>query len=197
MRAPPRKRDTTVRSSFGQRGIHWVIPTHGTLRKVFSNPTYAGVYTWGRTETRIDFRDGALSKSRARCKVPVEEARVFIRDHHPAYITWEQFEANRARTADNKPRWGVSDNRGAIRKGGALLAGLLRCGHCGRRTHVLYSGTPVYSCHGDSKDESRRDCLNVGAVRVDVAVSEQRTAMSSVGSGGDSGGHARRSIAGC
>ena len=75
-----------VRSSFGDRGIQWVIPTHATLRKVFSNPTYAGVYVWGRTETQVDYRDGALRKSRARCKVPVEEARVFIRDHHPAYI---------------------------------------------------------------------------------------------------------------
>ena len=88
-------------------------------------------------------------------------------------ITWEQFEANRARTTDNRPRWRVSDSRGAIRKGGAMLAGLLRCGHCGRRMRVSYSGTPLYICHGTSNDDSRRDCLSVGAVRVDLAVSEQ------------------------
>ncbi|MFN3129893.1 zinc ribbon domain-containing protein [Roseibium sp.] len=36
--------------------------------------------------------------------------------------------------------------RGAVRRGEALLAGLLRCGHCGRKLHVAYSGkagTPV------------------------------------------------------
>jgi hypothetical protein len=32
-------------------------------------------------------------------------------------------------------------SRGALRRGAALLAGLLRCGHCGRKLHVAYSGT--------------------------------------------------------
>jgi len=31
--------------------------------------------------------------------------------------------------------------RGAVRKGEALLTGLLRCGHCGRRLLVSYNGT--------------------------------------------------------
>ena len=42
--------------------------------------------------------------------------------------------------------------RGAVRRGEALLAGLMRCGHCGRRLHVSYSGTDGfcvrYNCRG-------------------------------------------------
>jgi len=34
--------------------------------------------------------------------------------------------------------------RGSVRRSDALLAGLLRCGHCGRRLHVSYSGTVGY-----------------------------------------------------
>ncbi len=42
----------------------------------------------------------------------------------------------------------ISDNangksfmsRGSIRRGEALVAGLLRCGHCGRKLHIAYSG---------------------------------------------------------
>ncbi|MER8760417.1 recombinase zinc beta ribbon domain-containing protein [Mesorhizobium sp. M0976] len=30
--------------------------------------------------------------------------------------------------------------RGAPRRGELLLGGLLRCGHCGRKLHVAYSG---------------------------------------------------------
>src|SRR6266446_9442225 len=30
--------------------------------------------------------------------------------------------------------------RGAVRRGDLLLPGLLRCGHCGRKLHVHYSG---------------------------------------------------------
>ena len=41
--------------------------------------------------------------------------------------------------ADNATRVGAVA-RGAVRRGDDLLAGLLRCGHCGRRLHVSYSG---------------------------------------------------------
>jgi Recombinase zinc beta ribbon domain len=42
--------------------------------------------------------------------------------------------------------------RGAVRRGETLLAGLLRCAHCGRKLHVAYSGTNRdvgrYHCRG-------------------------------------------------
>jgi hypothetical protein len=49
------------------------------------------------------------------------------------------FERNQRLISDNaKGRSFMS--RSWVRRGEALLAGLLRCGHCGRKLHVAYSG---------------------------------------------------------
>ena len=53
--------------------------------------------------------------------------------------------------ADNANAKGLL-SRGAVRRGETLLAGLLRCGHCGRKLHVAYSGATGdvgrYHCKG-------------------------------------------------
>ena len=59
---------------------------------------------------------------------------------------------------------------GAVRAGKALLAGLLRCGHCGRKMHVGYwgkSGTsPRYRCRGTC-DAGGTSCVMFGGAGVD------------------------------
>ena len=59
---------------------------------------------------------------------------------------------------------------GAVRAGKALLAGLLRCGHCGRKMHVSYwgkSGTsPRYRCRG-TFDAGGTYCVMFGGAGVD------------------------------
>ena len=42
--------------------------------------------------------------------------------------------------ANNATGKGSAAVSGAVRRGELLLAGLLRCGHCGRKLHVAYSG---------------------------------------------------------
>jgi Recombinase zinc beta ribbon domain len=63
---------------------------------------------------------------------------------------------------------------GAARRGPALLSGLLRCGRCGRKLYVAYSGTPGrvprYVCHGGRIDRGSASCLTIGGLRVDRAV---------------------------
>ena len=63
---------------------------------------------------------------------------------------------------------------GAAKGGGALLSGLLRCGRCGRKLQVLYSGNggrvPRYICHGDRGDRGSSRCLTVGSLKVDRRV---------------------------
>ena len=64
----------------------------------------------------------------------------------PAYITPERFWANQERLAANRAR---SDAAGAVRQGPSLLGGILRCGRCGQRMMVAYSGPASrlrYSC---------------------------------------------------
>src|SRR6516225_4548252 len=62
----------------------------------------------------------------------------------------------------------------AVREGGALLQGLARCGHCGRRLHTHYRGrnaSPGYHCPGKVLVENRGVyCLNIGGIQIDEAV---------------------------
>ena len=64
--------------------------------------------------------------------------------------------------------------RGAVRTGEALLAGLLRCGHCGRRLLVSYNGTKGdigrYNCDATRSNPGGPPCISFGALRVDEAV---------------------------
>ena len=63
-----------------------------------------------------------------------------------------------------------------MREGSALLQGLARCGHCGRRLRTHYHGrlsSPGYHCPGRIIVESRGVyCLNVGGVQIDDAVAQ-------------------------
>ncbi|MER9877468.1 helix-turn-helix domain-containing protein [Mesorhizobium sp. M0195] len=67
--------------------------------------------------------------------------------------------------------------RGAIRRGEALLPGLLRCARCGRRLHVAYSGkggnTQRYVCRGTFSDKAVDNCIRFGGMRVDRAVVQE------------------------
>jgi hypothetical protein len=59
-------------------------------------------------------------------------------------------------TRRNAVNWEGNEATAAIRAGQGLLAGLLRCGHCGRKLHVRYwggTGTNArYLCRGDYDD---------------------------------------------
>jgi hypothetical protein len=70
----------------------------------------------------------------------------------------------------------ISDNangksfmsRGSIRRGGALLAGLLRCGHCGSKLHVAYSSengsSGRYHCRGSQFNHGDDPCISFGGI---------------------------------
>jgi hypothetical protein len=51
----------------------------------------------------------------------------------------DAFERNQRIIADNATGMGGAIAKGAVRQGEVLLAGLLRCGHCGRKLQVHYS----------------------------------------------------------
>jgi len=59
-------------------------------------------------------------------------------------------------------------SRGSIRRGEALLAGLLRCGHCGRKLHVAYSGengsAGRYHCRGGQFNHGGDPCISFGGM---------------------------------
>jgi hypothetical protein len=59
-----------------------------------------------------------------------------LHDHHPQYLSWEQYERNQAMIAANTNMKSRMERK-AARGGRALLAGLLRCRRCGRMLHVV------------------------------------------------------------
>jgi hypothetical protein len=69
--------------------------------------------------------------------VPREKWHVLLQDRHEGYIDWDGCEQNQRAIADNTNRNGQVV-QGAVRGGAALLSGLLRCGHCGRKLKVRY-----------------------------------------------------------
>jgi hypothetical protein len=108
--------------------------------------------------------------------MPQDEWRVVIPGHHPAYITWDQFLANRQRLAGNRTNCEVL--AGPAREGLCLLQGLLLCGICGRRLSVRYTGNgglyPIYQCNWTHREAlSRQACMNVASKPLDDAIAER------------------------
>jgi hypothetical protein len=98
-------------------------------------------------------------------------------DHHDGYIDWPTYEHNQRVIADNTNMRGAMA-RGALRRGEALLAGLLRCAHCGRKLHVGYGGSQGtvarYHCKGAAINHgSPQGCISFGSLRVDEAVGRE------------------------
>ncbi len=151
----------------------WELPKPALLHKLISHPIFAGVYARGRTHSFVDYVDGKLRKRVRRIHSP-EEWRVCIKDHHEPYVSWEQYEGNLAKLAEARPRWPMSDHRGAVREGPALLAGLVRCGHCGRKLRVVYNkkSTAQYYCDGSGPRNVQR-CLSFGSKLVDENIGQQ------------------------
>jgi DNA invertase Pin-like site-specific DNA recombinase len=159
----------------GGTQMTWKVPGYATVLSTLSNPFYCGAYAFGRTEVRRGIVDGRPFKSGGHRK-PRSEWRVLIRDHHPGYISWAEYERNQRVLTDNAFMVN-SGSRKAGRGGRALLAGLLRCGRCGRRLGVMYKGStnrvPRYLCDGAHWQYGTDRCISFGGLRVDEAISVQ------------------------
>jgi len=156
----------------GGRQITWKLPVYNTLHHMLTNPVYAGAYVFGRTGSRTTIEAGRKRIVRGFRK---ERAAwdVLILDHHEGYIGWTDFERNQRLISDNANGKSFM-SRGSVRRGQALLAGLLRCGHCGRKLHVAYSGADGdvgrYHCRGGYLNHGGDRCISFGGMRIDRAV---------------------------
>jgi DNA invertase Pin-like site-specific DNA recombinase len=161
-----------VRYDAGRRRIEWVGANHGAIMRMLQNPTYAGAYAFGRHEHRMRIVNGRAVKTAGHVRAR-DRWSVLLRDHHPAYISWEQFEKNQVLMSENAHMIKRADRK-AGRGGRALLTGMLRCGRCGRMLRVSYTAEERrahhYRCQGGP---AKKACLGVGGVRVDRAVAER------------------------
>ena len=153
----------------------WGRLTHSRVLGILANPSYAGVYVFGRFQSTKQVSPSGDVVTRSR-PVPQDAWRVMIRDHHEGYIDWDQFVANRHRLAANRTNSeGLS---GPAREGLCLLQGLLVCGRCGRRLTVRYTGSngiyPMYECCWQHREAiAPRACLSVPAPPLDQAITDR------------------------
>ena len=150
------------------REVIWKPAGYNSIKKMLANPVYAGAYVWGRSVVRVDLADGHKHVSRELRSDP-EDWPILIPDHHDGYINWDDYQRNQRMIADNAGA--MPSARGAVRHGSGLLAGLLRCGHCGRKLQVNYRGrrSARYKCRGSEEQDGER-CVSFGALRADEAV---------------------------
>jgi DNA invertase Pin-like site-specific DNA recombinase len=145
-----------LRINLGQ--LEWRQPNRTTLHDVLCNPFYAGVYTFGQRAAADWQHPKPGQQSRGRGKVRTD-AEVVIRDHVPAYISWDDYQRNQAQMKANTPR-----GPGPIRAGQALLSGLVVCGKCGCRMSVAYTNNGRfvrYVCQQDKVSHAGDACQSL------------------------------------
>lgn len=165
------KLPVTRHGAVGTR-IEWRRPAYHTVVQLLEHPVYAGAYVFGRTTQRTAVVEGRARKTDGHSK-PMKDWNVLLRDHHPGYITWDQFEEHQKMIAENTHMKKRAARRSA-RGGRALLTGQVRCGRCGRMMRVSYGmkagHAHRYYCRGDEAHVGAILCVGIGGVRVDKAV---------------------------
>lgn len=154
----------------------WGRLTHQRVLQILKNPSYAGVYVFGRYRHRKEI--SAEGKIRSRMvKMTMPDWRVMLENHHDGYISWEEFVQNQVALEKNQTNKETAHLSGPPREGLALLQGLLLCGHCGRRISARYMGNggiyPTYACNWLRREGlATKSCLSLRCDLVDQAVCE-------------------------
>jgi DNA invertase Pin-like site-specific DNA recombinase len=155
----------------------WGRLTHTRVLCMLKNPSYAGVYVFGRYQyhQKISTTGEIQKKMRA---VPMPDWRVQLRQHHDGYMSWDEFLENGKRLEKNRTNGEATMLSGPAREGLALLQGLLLCGNCGHAITVRYTGNggiyPTYLCNRQRREGlATKDCMSFRCDLLDAAVSEE------------------------
>jgi hypothetical protein len=143
----------------------------GRVASALHNPWYAGAYAFGRGRWRKQ-QDGKTRHER----LPAGEWHVLIKDAHPGYISWQEYERIEQRLQASAKALGFDRRQGPPREGPALLQGRAVCGLCGSRMLVQYSvrrGTqnvPNYVCVGRGRIFGDPQCQSIVGAEIDAAI---------------------------
>ena len=160
------------RRTVGSRRVRWAAATYGSVHAFLTNPAYAGAFVFGRTSQKKQLDPTGMIRRRT-IDLPIEQWSVCLPEHHPGYVSWDEYLATRERLRTNvRPK---GQGGGAAREGVALLQGIVRCGRCGRRMQVAYSGNngqvPRYACvRAHQMHGTDATCQSLGALRLEKAV---------------------------
>jgi DNA invertase Pin-like site-specific DNA recombinase len=150
--------------------IRWGRLTHGRVLSILANPAYAGAYVFGRYRARRMLTPEGTIRTRL-IRLPLPEWAVLIRDHHPGYLSWETYLANREHVGAHCTHHGARP----AREGEAICQGIVLCGACGRGMTTTYpAGKPAYDCSRARADHTTTPgCRSVLAAMVDAVVAQR------------------------
>ena len=135
------------------------------------NAYKTGAYAFGRARYRKQ-PDGRVRHEH----LPQDQWLVLIRDAHPGYLSWQEFESNLERLRASAKAVGFERAAGPPREGPALLQGRVVCGLCGCRMHVHYDirrkGVMManYVCAGRTRQYTDPLCQSILGTGIDAAV---------------------------
>jgi len=157
--------------------LQWGRLTDSRVLAILKNPSYAGVYAFGRYRCVKDILEDGEVRSRI-ARMPRDEWLVEIRDHHEGYTSFEQHLKNLDAIEHNRTNPKEAILSGPAREGLAMLQGLLICGCCGRRLTPRYRGNgglyPIYECNWRKREGlSKTFCMSVPCAHLDRAVEER------------------------
>ena len=162
-----------IRGAGTAQHIVWKQPRYHSLLSLLKNPIYAGAYAYGRSKAKVCIEQGRKRIVRTKHSRRDEWA-VLITANHESYISWDVYVSNQELIANNANSMGDMV-RGSVKHGSALLAGLLRCGHCGAKLLAQYP-TPTsirYQCASYVLDRGTTCCISFAGLRADRMVAEQ------------------------
>ena len=155
----------------------WGRLTHSRVLAILKNPSYTGMYVFGRYQYRMHISAQGEVRKQMRA-VAMPDWRVRLPQHHEGYITEEEFFANLERLEKNRTKGEENVLSGPAREGLALLQGLLLCGHCGRALTVRYTGNggirPLYQCNRLRREGlATKDCIGFRCDVLDPVITEE------------------------
>jgi DNA invertase Pin-like site-specific DNA recombinase len=155
----------------------WGRLTHGRVLGILKNPSYAGMYVFGRYQYRQEITpEGEVRKRMQAVAMPAW--RVSLKEHHHGYIRWEEFQKNIERLEKNRTNGEETILSGPAREGLALLQGLVLCGTCGRALTVRYTGNgglyPAYLCNRLCREGLAASyCMSFRCDQLDAAITAE------------------------
>jgi DNA invertase Pin-like site-specific DNA recombinase len=155
--------------------LEWRRPNRATLLNLLHHPIYAGAYRWGHRS--VDPRKKVPGRpTTGRTFNSHNACRVLIHERFAAYISWDEFENNQEKLAENSI---LGKRLSAPRHGPSVLAGLVVCGRCGHRMLVNYTNTTStsktlrYCCMRDLIDYGADLCQSLSGATLESFVVER------------------------
>jgi DNA invertase Pin-like site-specific DNA recombinase len=154
--------------------VLWKSPNAPALVSILKNPAYAGAFVYGRRITD-PARQVPGRPATGKIRQPQDRWMALVRDVYPAYITWEEHEQVLATIEENRQKMAERLTRKqAVRRGAALLTGLVRCGRCGHAMHVAYKENRFqYICQFENSHHAGTNCQYLTGRPIDEAVVQE------------------------